>query len=380
MLLKQKKIICFLLTLILMFSLSAPAFANAGSYTVSFQLVGSGSAVTLSGNYKFAPGDTVTIVATPRTGYQFYCWTSGDDISIQSPYSYSTSFTMPAKDVVITANFIVDTTGGAGAGYPGYTGQASSQYQVLFNSLGGSSVPTAYVAVGGKASEPTVPTKEGYFFGGWYTDADFTSKYDFNLPVTYTFTLYARWNETSSFTDVPTSAWYADAVFAVTKKSIMKGTSDTTFAPNQTLTRAMVAQILANLSGANLSNYAYAPFGDVPADAWYYNAVSWAVEMGVINGVSATSFNPNAPVTRQDLAVMIYRYANNVSGVVLPRLVAPVTFADNAKIAAHARDAVSAMQQAQVIGGKAKNCFDPLGQATRAEAAKMINQYIRFEN
>jgi len=377
---KQKNIICLLLTLALMFGLSAPAFANGGgTYSVSFQLIGSGSAVTLSGNTEFSAGDTVTIVATARTGYQFYCWTTGDSsVSIQNPYSYSTSFTMPANDVVITVNFVVDTAGGAG--YPGYTGQPSSQYQVLFNSLGGSSVPTAYVQPNGLAKEPTAPTKTDYFFGGWYTDADFTTKYDFSQPVTYNFTLYARWTENSSFTDVPKNAWFADAVFAVTKKSIMNGVSPTRFAPNDTLTRAMVAQILANLSGASLYNYAYVPFTDVPATAWYYNAVAWAVETGVINGVSPTAFNPNAPVTRQDLAVMIYRYANNVSGVVLPRMVAPVVFADNEKIASHARDAVSAMQQAQIIGGKANNRFDPLGRATRAEAAKMINQYTLFEN
>lgn len=375
---KQKNVICFLLTLVLMFSLSAPAFANGGqTYSVAFQLIGSGSAVTLSGDSEFSAGDTVTIVATARAGYQFYCWTNDGSVSIQNPYSYSTSFTMPANDVVITANFVADTAGGSG--FSGATG-TTNQYQVLFNSIGGSTVPTAYVAAGNTVSEPTAPTKEGFFFGGWYTDSGYTTKYDFSQPVTYTFTLYARWNESSSFTDVPKNAWFADAVFSVTKKSIMNGVSPTRFAPNATLTRAMVAQILANLSGATLYNYAYVPFSDVPATAWYYNAVAWAVETGVINGVSPTSFNPNAPVTRQDLAVMIYRYANNVSGVVLPRLVAPITFSDNAKIAAHARNAVAAMQQAQIIGGKANNRFDPLGHATRAEAAKMINQYILFEN
>lgn len=379
---KQKKVICFLLTLALMFTLSAPAFANSGAtYSVSFQIIGLGTAVTETGDTEFAPGSSVNIIATGLSGYQFYCWNS--DVTFQNPYDYSTSFQMPAHDVVITVSFVQNGAAGNtvnGAGYPGYTGQPAGQYQVLFNSLGGSSVPTAYVQPAGTVKEPTAPTKSDYFFGGWYTNEDFTTKYDFNQPVTYNFTLYARWTENSSFTDVPKNAWFADAVFSVTKQSIMNGVSATRFAPNDTLTRAMVAQILANLSGATLYNYVYVPFGDVPANAWYYNAVAWAVETGVINGVSPTSFNPNAPVTRQDLAVMIYRYANNVSGVVLPRMVAPITFADNAKIAPHARDAVTAMQQAQVIGGKANNLFDPLGRATRAEAAKMINQYLRFEN
>lgn len=386
---KQKKVIGLLLVLTMLFSLSAAALTvptvyseQPPTYTVSFQIIGSGTAVTASTSTEFCAGDVVDIVAAAKSGYQFYGWTcNSSDVSFASAYNYSTSFVMPANDVVITANFVASTSNETGIGsyYPGTTGGAN-QYYVLFNSAGGSSVPTAYVNANGLLTQPTAPTKDGYFFSGWYADSGYTIKYDFSEPVTYNFTLYALWSETSSFSDVSPSAWYADSVFALTKKGIMNGVSETRFAPNETLTRAMVAQILANLSDAVLSNYSYVPFSDVPSDAWYFKAVAWAVDTGVIQGVSATSFNPNAPVTRQDLAVMIYRYASNVSGTVLPRKNASITFADDAQIASHAKTAVQAMQQAAIINGKANNRFDPRGRATRAEAAKMMNQYIQYEN
>lgn len=386
---KQKKWVGLLLTFIMLFGLSATAFAastvysqqNPQTYTVAFQIIGSGTASTGSNAIEFSAGDVVDIVATPRAGYQFYGWTSNSSsVVFSNTYSYATSFIMPANDVVITANFVASNAGGSDSYYPGTTGGGASQYYVLFNSAGGSSVPTAYVNANTLLAQPTSPTKEGYFFAGWYADSGYTIKYDFSEPVTYNFTLYALWSETSNFTDVPASAWYADSVFSLTKKGIMNGVSGTRFAPQETLTRAMVAQILANLSGAVVSHYSYVPFSDVPSDAWYFKAVAWAVDTGVIQGTSATSFNPNAPVTRQDLAVMIYRYASNVSGTILPRKVAAVTFADDAQIASHAKSAVQAMQQAAIISGKANNRFDPRGRATRAEVAKMMNQYIQYEN
>ncbi len=356
-------------------------------YKVSFQIVGGGSAATKNGKTEFYEGANVNIVATPKTGYRFYGWTTGtlSGVDLANDYDSSTSFEMPAKNVVITANFVeIGSSGGSSSSttpgttpgsIAGATGATGGQYQVIFNSTGGSSVATVRVNANALLAQPPVPTKTGYYFGGWYMDSACTIKYDFTQPVTHNFTLFARWTDSISFTDLIPGTWYYGAVTSLVQDGIMNGFSATTFAPNATLTRAQVAQILANLSGAVTSRYTYVPYDDVSSDEWYFNAVAWANDVGIIQGTSPTTFSPNAPVTRQDLAVLIHRYATNVSASVLPQPAAAITFADNAQIADYARNAVTAMQRAEVISGKSNNRFDPRGHATRAEVAKMIYQF-----
>ncbi len=364
--------------------LTATFVAGEEKFRVSFQNVGGGSAKTKNSKTEFYEGDKVTIVATAQNGYRFYGWSSGNlsGVRFANEYSSTTTFTMPAKDIVITATFVEfgsadiggSATGGmAGAGTDTGTG---AQYQVVFNSTGGSPVPTSRVSANAVLAQPTPPTRSGYFFAGWYVDSACTVKYDFTQPVTHHLTLYAKWTDALSFTDVSKSAWYYEPITYLAQHGVISGLSPTKFAPNTTITRAQVAQILANLSGANTARYTYVPFEDVPLDAWYYNAVAWAIDLGVIKGVSATKFDPNAPVTRQDLAVLIHRYSTNVAGALLPFKQAEKTFADQTQIADYAKASVTAMQRAQIINGKDGNRFDPRGNATRAETSKMIYELM----
>jgi len=364
--------------------LTATFITGEEKFRISFQNIGGGNAATKNGKAEFYEGDKVTIVATPRTGYRFYGWSAGNlsGVKFNNEHSSTTTFTMPSKDVVITATFVEygtaggGTTGTTGGFIPEGTPPQGALYQVIFNSTGGSSVTTVRVNANAVLAQPTPPTRDGYFFAGWYIDSACTVKYDFTEPVTHNLTLYAKWNETLSFTDVDKNAWYYQPIIHLAQNGLIKGISSTKFAPDATITRAQVAQILANLSGANLSRYTYVPFEDVLLGAWYNNAIAWAIDAGVIQGKSPTTFAPNEPVSRQDLAVLIYRYVANVSASVLPFAQEEKAFSDQAQIADYAKSAVTAMQRSQIINGKDGNRFDPRGNATRAEASKMIYQLM----
>lgn len=200
------------------------------------------------------------------------------------------------------------------------------------------------------------------------------STYD-NGTMTFTtnhFSYYTVAENKTAFTDV--SGWYEDYVTYLAAREVMKGRTATTFAPNASITRAELVQILANLEG-ELDSSNTVSFADVNKDAWYANSVAWAAANGIATGYEG-NFNPNAPITRQELAVMLVRYCENVAQTTLKQTTAKVTFNDEAQIASYAKEAVSALQQAEIISGKDNNIFDPTAQATRAEVAKMIAVFM----
>ena len=153
------------------------------------------------------------------------------------------------------------------------------------------------------------------------------------------------------------------------------GYSDITFRPGiwyvMPVTRAQFVKMLARLQGADVSEYRSAGFEDVPADAWYAPYVNWAAANGIVYGISSTEFAPNADISRQDMAVMLDRYAQQ-SGIVLGTDNAAVTFTDEADIAAYALPAVQALQRAGVINGMPDNSFCPRNSATREQACAML--------
>lgn len=172
------------------------------------------------------------------------------------------------------------------------------------------------------------------------------------------------------FTDVPNNHWAAQYINAMVNKGILNGKTANVFAPNDPITRAEFAAILSRMSGEELP-VGNSIFGDVSANAWYAENVAWAVNAGITNGVSEKNFAPNDKITRQEMVVMIMRYTEHMNKT-LKLQNEPIVFADNAKIAVYAKDAVNALQQAGVIGGKGNNIFAPADNATRAEAAKML--------
>ena len=173
------------------------------------------------------------------------------------------------------------------------------------------------------------------------------------------------------FTDVAESRWSYPYIREMYEAGVIDGMTPTTFVPTGDVTRAQFVKMLARLQGADVSEYRSAGFEDVPADAWYAPYVNWAAANGIVYGISSTEFAPNANISRQDMAVMLDRYAQQF-GIVLGTDNAAVTFTDEADIAAYALPAVQALQRAGVINGMPDGSFCPRGSATREQACAML--------
>ena len=175
------------------------------------------------------------------------------------------------------------------------------------------------------------------------------------------------------FTDVSKNAWFYNAVKYVYENDLFSGTSTTTFNPNVSMTRSMMVTVLYRLAGYSASGENV--FVDVPDDAWYTNAVSWAAANGIVSGVGNDRFAPAAEITREQMAVMLYNYCT-YKGITLLAVSETGNFSDITDISAWAAEAVQAMYQAGILNGKENNIFDPKGTATRAEVAQMFMNFM----
>ena len=179
-----------------------------------------------------------------------------------------------------------------------------------------------------------------------------------------------------SFRDLDTTKWYHEAIDTMLREGLMNGTGNGLFEPNGTLTRAMLVTILWRSEGKPAAS-AQTSFTDVPAGAYYAEAVRWAAANGVVKGVSSTEFGPSKNITRQELVTILWRLAakkglnTSNAGLTVPE------FADRSQIAAWAAEAMSWGCTRGILTGKSANRVDPTGTATRAEAAAMI---VRFRN
>ena len=180
------------------------------------------------------------------------------------------------------------------------------------------------------------------------------------------------------YTDVDPDAWYADAVAYAVEKGLMTGTSSTTFAPTATLTRSMMAQILYNLEGKpSLDNEVLGyPYADVDADAWYADAVYWARLEGLVSGYSNEKFGPNDPITREQLASILYRYAAYKGDDVSAKADLSA-FTDASSASAWAVDSLKWAVSEGILSGKGSGLLDPTGTASRAEVAQMFMNYLK---
>ena len=179
-----------------------------------------------------------------------------------------------------------------------------------------------------------------------------------------------------SFRDVAKNDWFYDAAKFALENGVMSGTSiaPPEFSPSATTTRAMIVTMLYRLSGAgNVSGSQ--SFTDVAGGSWYEDAVIWASSNNIVFGVGNNKFDPNAPITRQDLAVVIQRYAN-YAGLTLPVSRDSNSFADENMMGSYAKDAIQALYQSEVINGKLNNVYDPQGKATRGEVATLLMNFI----
>ena len=175
----------------------------------------------------------------------------------------------------------------------------------------------------------------------------------------------------AAMNDVPVNAWFHAPVDNVLSKGIMAGTSATTFEPQTTVTRAMLAQILYAEAGKP-SGAPDAGFSDVEAGQWYTDAVNWAKAKGVVGGYPDNTFRPNDKITREQLAVMLKAYA----GTTMVKPADLGSFADAGEVSDYAKDAVAWAVGAGLIAGRDNNKIAPQAGATRAEVAQIMTNYL----
>lgn len=182
----------------------------------------------------------------------------------------------------------------------------------------------------------------------------------------------------SVFTDLKAKDWYVKngAIGFAYNQGLFKGTSDTTFGPDDPMTRAMFVTVLGRLHGVQADNKAATPFTDVLKGQYYVGYVKWANANGIVKGTSNTTFSPDANVTREQICAMMLRYCD-FADITLQKVNPAMNFADAKKISGYARAAVTACQRGGIVNGKEGGKFDPLGNATRAEVATILMNFSK---
>lgn len=179
-----------------------------------------------------------------------------------------------------------------------------------------------------------------------------------------------------NFTDVSEDSWYYEYVDFVTDRGYFAGTSETTFSPDVTMTRAMFVTVLARLDNADIDNSVSA-FVDVPTDTWYTGSVTWASENGIVSGIGDNRFDPDGDITRQEMCVIMDRfidYYGEKTNQVHETEGSAALFPDNSQISSWARTAVANCREYGLITGYDDGLFHPLDNSTRAQVATVISR------
>ena len=281
-------------------------------------------------------------------------------------------------------------SGGSGGGTTG-------KVTVTFNTNGGSLVDVQKVEKGDKAVVPEEPVKKGYKFDGWYTDKSLTKAFDFETEIKKTTTLYAKWVKVDAegnpivdtpvvpgedaetkvwFEDVKDNAWYYDDVKYAFDNGFMNGVTEKTFAPDEKLTRAMFVTILYRAEGSPAVNKSI-PFGDLEHGFYYENAVIWAQQNKIINGVTETEFAPNQSITREQIAAIMFRFAEYKGyDITAGENVQIANYDDFGSINDYAISAVKYAIGSGLMKGRTDRTINPRDNATRAEIATIIRRFI----
>lgn len=194
---------------------------------------------------------------------------------------------------------------------------------------------------------------------------------DTGLMVTLTESAELKLVDYSKYFEDTIGHWAECYVAFTTARDLFQGTSETTFSPNAVMTRSMFATVLYRLDGECRSNIVVS-FADVEKDIWYTDAVSWATEKNIVTGYANGNFGPNDSITREQLAVMLWRYAGNpLSSGTLNE------FTDSDKAGSWATCALCWAVEQGIITGNGDGILDPTGQATRAEVATILTRYLQ---
>ena len=427
---------------------------------------GDGPEMTLPGGGTIDPG---TGAVTPDEGGSVVIG-SGDDTTTITPPSGQPVTPNDDGSITIPGGSTVTGSDGESVTIPpeGGTLQPGGDVEytvtVTFDSQGGSQVPSQDITVGEPVSQPDDPTRTGYRFLGWYTAATGGARWDFTQPVTGDQTLYAQWaylppanpnykitigdtengtvtvNPTAAkegttvtitpvpdagyqvgtvsvtdrfgqavavdqqadgtytfvmpdgqvtvevtflqgeapdlpFSDVTESDWFYDAVTYAYENGLMDGVGMGLFAPNSETTRAQLVTILHRLAGQPAPS-GDSGFSDVETGTWYTDAVAWAAQNGIVNGVSDTQFAPGDDITREQLAVILYRYAT-YQGYDVSQRADLSGFVDAGTISTYAQEALSWANAQGLVLGFEDDSLRPQGTATRAQIAAVLMRFCQ---
>ena len=245
---------------------------------------------------------------------------------------------------------------------------------------------TAYIE-GVGAVLPTDVTRRNYIFLGWFT-ADNIRVTEISAADSGDKIFYAHWmaagaipgiidaiGDSMRFDDVTKGDWFYKDVEYVYNEGIMDGVSKREFAPNETLTRAMIVKILYRIEGEP-AGYRSSDFNDVESGRWYTGAVAWAAEKEIVKGYGNGKFGPNDPVTREQLAAILYRYTQYKGWSTTAASGSLKGFADAASVSSYAVDAMNWAVDEGLLKG-ANNKLSPKSNATRAQVAAIIHRYLK---
>lgn len=285
-----------------------------------------------------------------------------------SPYTYEFSYTKPSS------------SGGSSSGKTTYKVTTSAVNNGGVNASPSNAEKGAVITItlspdkGYKLDKLTVTDGSGKTVS---TVKKSDTVYTFAMPASAVTVgvSYVKATETPSetkFNDVSANDWFASAVDYVTGKGMMNGTADNTFSPKANTTRGMVVTVLYRLE--NQPSTSAASFTDVASGAYYANAVAWANANGIVSGYGSGKFGPNDKVTREQLAAILYRYAQykkyDVSGAN-----SLDGYTDVQSVSSYAVPALQWANAAGVVTGKSGSKLDPKGNATRAEVAAMLMRF-----
>jgi len=245
---------------------------------------------------------------------------------------------------------------------------------------------TAYIE-GVGAVLPTDVTRRNYIFLGWFT-ADNIRVTEISAADSGDKIFYAHWmaagaipgiidaiGDSMRFDDVSKGDWFYKDVEYVYNEGIMDGVSKREFAPNETLTRAMIVKILYRIEGEP-AGYRSSDFNDVESGRWYTGAVAWAAEKEIVKGYGNGKFGPNDPVTREQLAAILYRYTQYKGWSTAAASGNLDGFKDAASVSSYAVDAMNWAVDEGLLKG-ANNKLSPKSNATRAQVAAIIHRYLK---
>ena len=341
------------------------------------------------GVYTIKPGATVTITPTPSSGYELSALqVDGVTVALTNG-SYIISNLL--SDVQVSAVFqqTTEEPGGSGASGGGSSGGSSNPtYAVtVSNTTNGSVSVTPANAAQGTLVTLTVSPADGYVLEQLtVTDAagkpvslsqKSANQYTFTMPAGKVSVTASFVQESAStgltFIDVKESDWFYEAVQFAVSSGMMNGTGNNSFQPGINLSRSMIATILWRLEGSPAGNPAR--FTDVPDGQWYTEAVNWAAANDLVNGYGNSTFGPEDDITREQMAAILYRYAqfkgydHAVQGDLS-------CFTDGGQTSDWARDAVVWAVDKGLLTGKGGGLLDPKGTATRAEVAAILMRFV----